>query len=67
MYTPVNHSFTIKVGLKGSKLYYHVFVMGKSRQHYITDIKNNKIAMQICKSHSTVFILFRAVMPEHIV
>ena len=39
MYTPVNHSFTIKVGLKGSKLYYHVFVMGESRQHYITDIK----------------------------
>ena len=35
MYTPVNHSFTIwKWGLRGSKLYRRIFVMGLSKERW---------------------------------
>ena len=41
MYTPVNPSFTIyKWGLRGSKLYRHVFVMKTNRKLRPTDRKN---------------------------
>ena len=42
MYTPVNASFTIKLGVKGFKVYMHVFVMEVPQEGHNHDEQSSR-------------------------
>ena len=68
MYTPVNHSFTIeKWGLRGSKLYRHVFVMWETLVSASVDL--DKIIDEVtqdCVQLTETFAVTRKTKPNFV-